>query len=72
MAKRCYFCDKSSVAGRSISHAHNVTKRKFAANLHKIRAEIDGSVRRIWVCTRCQRSGKVNKPASRDFQPGTP
>ena len=68
MAKRCYFCDKGTVAGRSISHAHNVTTRTFAPNLHKVRAEIDGSVRRIWVCTRCQRGGKVTKPAARDFQ----
>lgn len=66
MAKRCYICDKGSVAGRSVSHAHNVTRRQFAANLHKVRAEIDGSVRRIWVCTRCQRSGKVTKPAVRN------
>ena len=69
MAKRCYFCDKGTVAGRSISHAHNVTNRTFAPNLHKVRAEIDGSVRRVWVCTRCQRAGKVIKPATREYQP---
>ncbi len=71
MSKRCEICDKGTVSGRSISHAHNVTRRTWKANLQRVRAVVDGCTRRIWVCTRCLRSGKVVKPAVRQFQPET-
>lgn len=69
MAKRCVYCDKGTVIGRSISHAHNVTSRPMRANLQRVRARIDGATRRVWVCTRCLRSGKVVKPPARNWQP---
>lgn len=69
MAKRCAFCDKGTVSGNSISHAHNVTKRTFQPNLQRVRALVDGATRRIWVCTRCMRSGKVQKPPQRTWKP---
>jgi large subunit ribosomal protein L28 len=46
-----------------VSHAHNVTKRRFLPNLHRVRAKVNGGVRRIWVCTQCIKSGRVLKPA---------
>ena len=69
MAKRCQICDKGTVAGHSISHAHNVTNRTWKANLQRVRAVVDGAHRRIWVCTRCLRSGKVQKPPVRTWKP---
>jgi large subunit ribosomal protein L28 len=48
-----------------------VTSRPFQANLQKIRASIDGTPRRIWACTRCIRSGRVQKPPVRTWQPET-
>ena len=69
MSKRCEFCDKGTVFGNNISHAHNVTNRSFKANLQRVRAVIEGTTRRIWVCTRCLRSGKVQKPPVRNWQP---
>jgi large subunit ribosomal protein L28 len=63
MAKRCEICQKGPVVGRTISHAHNVGPRRFEPNLQTVRAMIDGGVRRIRVCTRCLRSGKVVKAA---------
>ncbi len=68
MSKQCAICSKKTVTGRSISHAHNVTSRRFRPNLQRVRAEIDGVVRRIWVCTRCIRDDKVRKPAPRTWQ----
>jgi large subunit ribosomal protein L28 len=47
--------------GHSVSHAHNVTKRVFNPNLQRVRALVRGSVKRIDVCTRCLRGGKVEK-----------
>jgi large subunit ribosomal protein L28 len=69
MARVCTICNKRTVAGNSISHAHNVTKRTWRPNLQRVRAVVDGAVRRVWVCTRCLRSGKVEKPPFRDWQP---
>lgn len=70
MAKHCEICGKSTVFGRSISHAHNVTSRRWLPNVQRVRALIDGRVRRIWACTRCIRSGRVVKPPVR--RPPTP
>jgi len=71
MSRRCEICNKGTVAGNNISHAHNVTRRTWQPNLQKVRALIDGSVRRIQVCTRCLRSGKVVKPTVRNYTPET-
>ena len=38
------------------------TKRKFRPNLQKVRALVGNDVRRLRVCTRCIKSGKVRKP----------
>ena len=46
-----------------MSHAHNVTPRRFEPNLQKVRAIVNGGVRRLRVCTRCLRSNKVVKAA---------
>ena len=69
MAKQCEVCKKKTVTGRSISHAHNVTSRTWQPNLQRVRAVVDGTTKRIWVCTRCLRSGKIQKPSSRTWQP---
>ena len=63
MSKECEICGKKPVVGRTISHAHNVRARRFEPNLQKVRAMINGGVRRIRVCTRCLRSHKVIKAA---------
>jgi large subunit ribosomal protein L28 len=63
MAKQCEVCGKTPVVGRQVSHAHNVSARRFEPNLQRVRAISGGTVRRIRVCTRCLRSGKVAKVA---------
>jgi large subunit ribosomal protein L28 len=63
MSKQCEICGKKPVVGRTISHAHNVRARRFEPNLQKVRAMLNGGVRRIRVCTRCLRSNKVTKAA---------
>lgn len=62
MAQRCELCGKGPRSGSRVSHAHNVTHRRFHPNLQRMRAVVDGVQRRIRVCTRCLRSGKVVKP----------
>ncbi|MFY9134055.1 MAG: 50S ribosomal protein L28, partial [Bacillota bacterium] len=52
---------KGPVSGNSRSHSEIKTKRRWYPNLHQVRAEIAGSTRRIKVCTRCLRAGKVTR-----------
>jgi large subunit ribosomal protein L28 len=61
MSKQCYVCGKTAIFGRTVSHAHNVGSRKFNPNLQSVRIMEKGSVKRVRVCTRCLRSGRVQK-----------
>ena len=63
MAQRCDVCGKGPSVGHKISHAHNVTKRRWLANLVSMRGKIvpAGIVQRLRVCTRCLKAGKVTK-----------
>ncbi len=63
MSKVCEICGKRPQTGCNVSHAHNKTKRRWLPNLQKVRAVVNGRTKRIRVCTRCLRSGKVIKPA---------
>ena len=63
MARRCEICGKGPVRGNNGSHANNRTKRILYPNLQEVRAKVAGGTRRVKVCTRCLRSGKVEKAA---------
>jgi large subunit ribosomal protein L28 len=62
MAQRCDICGKGPQFGSRVSHAHNVTARRFNPNLQRVRAVLDGVQKKVRACTRCLRSGKVVKP----------
>lgn len=61
MSKQCEICGKKPVTGNNVSHAHNKTRTVWSPNLQKMRAVQNGSVKTIKICTRCIRSGKVQK-----------
>jgi len=61
MSKQCEICGKKPVTGNNVSHAHNKTRTIWSPNLQKVRALQNGSVKTIKACTRCIRSGKVQK-----------
>ncbi len=63
MAKTCAICGKRPMVGSNVSHAHNVTKRRFNPNLQSVRAMINGSPKKIVVCTTCIKKGLVVKAA---------
>ena len=63
MAQRCDICGKKPLTGNRISHAHNVTKRRWNNNLRRVRVRIGGTNKRLRVCTACIRSGRVQKAA---------
>ena len=75
MSRVCEICGKKPAAGRSIVrkgspkykggiglHTTGITKRRFLPNLQTVRAADEkGNVKRITVCARCLKSGKVKK-----------
>ena len=59
MAKKCDICGKGPMYGHNVSHAHNVTRRRFNPNLQKRKVLIKGKRMTIKVCTSCIRTGLV-------------
>ena len=61
MAKVCHVCRRGPAFGHSRSHSMVATKRRFNPNLQKVRIDDAGTPRRVYVCTRCLKAGKVSK-----------
>lgn len=61
MAKRCEICGKDPKAGNFVSHSEIKTRRRWLPNIQKVRAVVDGTTRRVSVCTRCLKAGKVKR-----------
>jgi large subunit ribosomal protein L28 len=65
MARVCEVCGKKTIFGHNVSHAHNVTNRRWQPNLQRVRVRLPGGgSQRKRVCTRCLRSGAVQKAVS--------
>ena len=63
MAQVCDICGKGPQYGNNVSHAHNVTRRRWNPNLRRVKAVINGARKQVRVCTSCIRSGRVKKAA---------
>ena len=61
MSRQCDICGKGRMLGNNVSHAHNKTRRVLNPNLVTVRAKVNGTVKRVKLCTRCLRSGKIVK-----------
>ena len=61
MAQTCDICGKGPRYGNNISHAHNVTRRRWNPNLQVIKVLVNGAPQRLRVCASCIKSGKVVK-----------
>ena len=61
MAKTCEICSKGSQSGFNVSHSHVKTKRTWKPNIQSVKAVVNGEIKRINTCTRCLRSGKVQR-----------
>ena len=59
MACICDICNKGLLAGNNVSHSNRHTKRSWKRNIQKVKANVDGQIRTLNVCTRCMRSGKI-------------
>ena len=60
MAK-CDICGKGVTFGIKVSHSHRRSNRTWKPNIKRVKAIVNGSPKRVYVCTRCLRSGKVER-----------
>ena len=58
---KCSICDKSAHFGIKVSHSHRRSNKMWKSNIKKVKANVDGTPKRIYVCTSCLRSGKVER-----------
>ena len=52
MAK-CEVCGKGPQFGNNVSHSMRHTKRRFNANLQRMRVNADGVQKRMYICAKC-------------------
>ena len=64
MAK-CAICEKTASHGNKLSitrsHISKRSPRTWKPNLRSIKADVNGEVKRIYVCAKCLKSGKVKR-----------
>jgi large subunit ribosomal protein L28 len=61
VASVCDICGKGPGFGNRVSHSHRRTPRRFNPNIQTVRAKVDGTPRRLNVCTSCIKAGKVTR-----------
>ncbi|HOR86573.1 MAG TPA: 50S ribosomal protein L28 [Bacillota bacterium] len=61
MARYCEICGKGVISGNKISHSVRHTRRTWLPNIRTVKAIVNGTPQRLHVCTRCLRSGKVQR-----------
>lgn len=61
MAVQCEVCGKKPIVGHNVSHSNVKTKRRFMPNIQTIKALVAGSTKKVKVCTRCLKAGKVER-----------
>jgi large subunit ribosomal protein L28 len=61
MARVCDICGKKPSVGNNVSHAHNLTKRRWLPNLQSVKANVGGTTKTLRVCAKCLKAGKVQK-----------
>ncbi|RKY55335.1 MAG: 50S ribosomal protein L28 [Candidatus Neomarinimicrobiota bacterium] len=61
MAKVCDICGKKPQYGNNVSHANNRTRRRWEPNLQRVRVNVNGTVKRLRVCTQCIKSDRIVK-----------
>ena len=60
MAK-CAVCNKSVHFGNAVSHSHRRSNKIWKPNLKSVRVKVNGGTKKMYVCTSCLRSGKVER-----------
>ena len=63
MAK-CAICEKGAHFGNNVSHSHRKTPKMWKSNVKSVRVKTEGGSKRMYVCTSCLKSGRVERAQS--------
>ena len=58
---RCAICDKGAHFGIQVSHSHRRNNKMWKSNIKKVKVNVNGAAKKMYVCTSCLRSGKVER-----------
>ena len=58
---RCSICDKGAHFGITVSHSHRRSNKMWKSNIKSVRVKVNGASKKMYVCTSCLRSGKVER-----------
>lgn len=61
MSFKCDVCGKGKSVGMQVSHSHIRSKKTWSPNIQSAKVLVNGAPKRMRVCTRCLRTGKVQK-----------
>jgi large subunit ribosomal protein L28 len=61
VASVCDICGKRPGFGNNVSHSHRRTRRRWNPNVQRVRATVDGTPKRLYVCTSCIKAGRVTR-----------
>ena len=57
----CSICGKGAHFGNNVSHSHKRTNHMWKSNIKRVRIKVNGANTHAYVCTKCLRSGKVER-----------
>lgn len=58
---RCAICDKAAHFGIKVSHSHRRSNKMWKSNIKSVKVKVNGATKKMYVCTRCLRAGKVER-----------
>ena len=58
---RCAICDKGAHFGNNVSHSHRRSNHMWKSNIKHVSCKVNGESKKIYVCTSCLRSGRVER-----------
>lgn len=78
MSRKCFVCGKKAIIGNSISRkgkakkqggvgkkTTGINRRKFSPNLQPKKIIHNGKIKRVLVCTKCLKKGKIEVALSK-------
>ena len=60
MAK-CAVCEKGVHFGIAVSHSHRRSNKIWKSNIKRVNCKVNGVPQKLYVCTSCLRSGRVER-----------
>ena len=60
MAK-CAICEIGAHFGNAVSHSHRRSYKMWKSNVKSVKVKVNGNAQKMYVCTSCLKSGKVER-----------